>query len=155
MAAVTTVAGRVPEAPHINTRTGSRSQKVILVVAGLVVVGIGGAVLTTPDTFHAGNGIDFAGNSSLLSEIRAAGGALLATGILVTLGAFVRRLTFAAALIGATVYLAYGLSRLLSIALDGMPATGLIAAAVAELVLGAACGHVLYRNRRAGASPAP
>ncbi|MFV2013238.1 MULTISPECIES: DUF4345 domain-containing protein [unclassified Micromonospora] len=151
---MTTVAGPVPAPPQINTRTGSRSQKVIFVVAGLVVVGIGGAVLTAPDAFHAGNGIDFAGNSSLLSETRAAGGALLATGILVTLGAFVRRLTFAAALIGATVYLAYGLSRLLSIALDGMPATGLVAAAIAELVLGTACGYVLHGNRHAGANPA-
>ncbi|MFY1695895.1 MULTISPECIES: DUF4345 domain-containing protein [unclassified Solwaraspora] len=142
MAAVTAAAaGRAGAVPR------SRTQAVILAVAGLVVVGIGGAVLAAPEAFHAGNDIEFGGNPSLLSEIRAAGGALLATGVLVALGAFVRRLTFTAALVGAAVYLAYGLSRLFSMAVDGLPATGLVAATVAELILGAACGHVLYRQR--------
>ena len=125
-----------------------RTQAAILAVAGLVVVGVGGAVLTAPAAFHAGNGIEFGGNPSLLSETRAAGGALLATGVLVTLGAVVRRLTFTAALVGTAVYLSYGLSRLFSMAVDGLPSTGLVAATVAELALGAACGYVLYRQRR-------
>ncbi|WP_326549340.1 DUF4345 domain-containing protein [Micromonospora sp. NBC_01813] len=128
--------------------------RAILVVAGLVVVGIGGAILTAPGAFHAGNGIEYAGNSSLLSETRAAGGALLATGVLVTLGAFVRRLTFTASLIGAVVYLAYGLARLLSVAVDGLPADSLVAAAVAELILGVACGYALHRTVRGPVPPA-
>ena len=119
---------------------------VILAVAGLVAVGVGGAILIAPGAFHAGNGIEYAGNSSLLSETRAAGGALAATGVVVTLGAFVRRLTFTASLVGAVVYLAYGLARLLSVALDGLPADSLVVAAGVELALGLACGFTLVRH---------
>ncbi|MEV4712335.1 DUF4345 domain-containing protein [Micromonospora sp. NPDC049374] len=135
-----------------NTPAGAppvpRPGRVGLTVAGLVAIVIGGALLTVPATFHAGNGIEYAGNSSLLSEARAAGGSLLATGVLVTLGGYVRRLTFTAALVGAVVYLAYGLSRLLSMALDGPPATGLVAAMVVELILGAVCGRLVLRYDR-------
>ncbi|MDG4767938.1 DUF4345 family protein [Solwaraspora sp. WMMD406] len=122
--------------------------KVILVAAGLVVVGVGGAILTVPDAFHAGNGIVYAGNSSLLSETRAAGGALLAIGLLIALGAFVRRLAFTATVVGTVLYLAYGFARLVSLAVDGPPASALVAATAVELVLGVACGYALVRYRR-------
>ncbi|MBQ1050889.1 DUF4345 domain-containing protein [Micromonospora sp. C51] len=127
--------------------------RVGLTVAGLVAIVIGGALLTVPATFHAGNGIEYAGNSSLLSETRGAGGALLATGVLVMLGGYVRRLTYPAALVGAVVYLAYGLSRLLGMMLDGPPAAGLVAATVVELILGVVCGRLVLRYDRQPVTP--
>ncbi|MFE6286064.1 DUF4345 domain-containing protein [Streptomyces sp. NPDC057877] len=120
--------------------------KSVLTVSGLVAIAIGGAILFAPAAFHSANGIHFGGDSSLLSETRAAAGALLATGVLLSFGAFTPRPTFTAATVGAMTYLAYGLSRILSLALDGMPATGIALAGVAELVIGAACVLVLTRT---------
>ena len=45
------------------------------------------------------------------------------------------------------VYLSYGLSRLLSMALDGLPHSGLISAAGIELAIGAVCLLALLRTR--------
>jgi hypothetical protein len=97
--------------------------------------------------FHRANGIDPGGGASLLSEARAAGGALLTTGVLIMLGAFVARLTFTAAVLGTAVCLSYGLARLLSLAWDGRPAGNLMVAAVVELLLGIACVFALVRHR--------
>lgn len=124
---------------------------VILFVAGLVVIVIGAANLFAPVAFHRANGIEVAPDIGLLSETRAAGGVLLVAGIFIMLGAFSARFTVAAAAVGAVGYLAYALSRLLGIALDGMPAGGLVLAAVVELVLGLACTYSLLRRSREGA----
>ncbi|GGM11874.1 DUF4345 domain-containing protein [Dactylosporangium sucinum] len=120
-----------------------------LFVAGLVAVAIGGFALLAPAAFRSAYGIETAGNLSLLSETRAAGGGLLAVGVVVALGAFVRRLGGPAALLGASVYGAYGLSRLLSLAADGRPADGLLLAAAVELLLATACAVILPRAIRA------
>lgn len=137
------------------TMRNSTAQRSVLVLAGLVLVAIGSGTLFVPVSFHSANGIDLGGSASLLSETRAAGGVLLAIGVLVMLGAFLARLSFAAAAIGALVYLAYGLARLLSLALDGRPAGILVLATVLELLLGIACALALVRHRgdNTGARP--
>jgi hypothetical protein len=126
----------------------------VLFTSGLVVVVIGAASLFAPAAFHGFGGIDVGGDASLLNELRAAGGVLLATGAVVLLGAFVPRLTTTAAALGALLYLSYGLSRLLGMAVDGMPATGLVAATAVELVLGLACAYTVVRLRRTRAARA-
>lgn len=95
----------------------SKVLKTILIISGLIATGIGGTILFTPATFFATNGIELDGNISLLSEIRAPGGALLASGILIMSGAFVAKLTFTSTLISTMIYLCYGISRILSMAL--------------------------------------
>ncbi|MFV2103743.1 DUF4345 domain-containing protein [Micromonospora sp. LOL_024] len=129
----------------------SRIQKATLLIAGFALAGIGAATLLAPESFHSTNGIDLGGDSSLLSEARAAGGALLSLGVLIMAGAFVARLTFTSSLSGALVHLSYAFARLLSLVLDGRPATGLILAAAVELLLGLACVAVLRRTAPAGA----
>ncbi|WP_033438040.1 DUF4345 domain-containing protein [Saccharothrix sp. NRRL B-16314] len=128
--------------------------KALLSASGLVLAVIGAVSLFAPVAFHAVNGIDAAGDPSLLSELRAAGGALLAIGSVVLLGAFVPRLTPTAAALGALLHLSYGLSRLLGMAVDGMPSAGLVTAAAVELLLGLGCAGVLVRLRRTGAAGA-
>jgi hypothetical protein len=129
--------------------------RTVLIVSGLIALTIGGAILCAPAAFHTSNDIHFGDNNSLLSETRAAAGALLTTGVLMTLGAFVPRLTFSAALVGAMTYLAYGLSRLLSLMLDGVPASGITVAAAVELVIGVACVLVLPRSGSSSARARP
>ncbi|GAA3213465.1 DUF4345 family protein [Dactylosporangium siamense] len=121
-------------------------RRILLSVAGLVAVAVGAASLFAPVAFHRQYGISIGADANLLSETRAAGGAVLAVGVLLLVGAFVARLAFAAALSGAVFYLAYALARGLSVALDGTPAGGLVLGGVVELVLGLACGYVLYRD---------
>jgi len=121
--------------------------KAILVVAGLVASVIGSLIVTMPETFYATNGIELAGNVSLLNELRAAGAALLATGLLIIAGALVSRMTFTSTLVAALLYLSYGLSRILSMAIDGLPAEGLLQAAALEVVIGLVCVFALARYR--------
>jgi len=114
----------------------SKVLKTVLIISGLVLTGVGGAILFIPGAFFATNGIDLGENISLLNEIRPPGGALLASGIVIMLGAFVAKLTFTSAVISIVMYLSYGISRVLSIAIDGMPAEGLVMATVIEIIIG-------------------
>jgi hypothetical protein len=125
----------------------SKALKVILFVAGLIAISIGGMVLVQPAAFYATNGIGLAGNVSLLNEIRASGGALLAAGILILSGAFVASLTFTAVVVASLLYLSYGLSRILSFTIDGMPSESLVQAAALEVVIGVLCVYVFVRYR--------
>jgi len=117
----------------------SKVLKVILFISGLIAIGVGATILLMPVGFYAVSGINLNGDVNLLNEVRASGGALLACGILITSGAFVVKLTFTATVISTLLYLSYGLSRLLSMVVDGMPADSLIQAVILELVLGLIC----------------
>lgn len=121
--------------------------KTILIFSGLISSGIGGAILINPVAFYATYDIELAGNISLFNEIRAPGGALLTSGVLIMLGAFVDKLTFTSVVVASLLYLSYGLSRILSIAIDGMPAEGLVQAAVLEIIIGLVCVFVLVKYR--------
>jgi len=117
----------------------SKVLKIVLFVLGLIAASVGGFILIMPGAFYASNGIDLGGNVSLLNEIRASGGLLLAAGILIISGSFVASLTFTAVVLASMLYLSYGLSRILSFAIDGMPSEGLVQAAVLEIVIGVVC----------------
>ena len=119
--------------------------KTILLISGLIASGIGAAILFAPGAFYATYDIELGGNFSLLNEIRASGGALLASGILIMSGAFVDKLAFTATVVSTLLYLSYGLSRVMSIAIDGMPVEGLIQAAVIEIVMGLICIFALVK----------
>lgn len=124
----------------------------VLATASLIALGIGVAACATPVAFSGQYGIEVAGDASALNEARAAGAAVLVLGVLTGVGALRPRWAAASAFAGATMYLAYGFARLFSVLVDGMPAPGLIGAAVAELVIGGACVAVWVRLRRMGAS---
>ena len=113
--------------------------KAILIIAGLIITGIGGIILLWPVDYFATNGVDITGNISLLNEIRAPAGALLAVGILILAGAFVPQLTFTSTLMATLLYLAYGSARMLSMLVDGQPTTGLIIVAALEIIIGLVC----------------
>lgn len=129
----------------------AKAVKPVLIIAGLIGTGIGGAILLAPIAFNAANGVDLERQAGVLSETRAAGGLLLALGVLILAGAFIAELRFTATLVATIAYLSYGLSRVLSMVGDGIPPTGLVQAAAVELATGLACLVVLVRYRdRAG-----
>ena len=114
----------------------SKILKTILFFSGLLLMGVGTAILLTPVAFSARNGIVLDGNISLLNDIRGNAGVLLSTGVLILLGAFIHKLSFTSIIVSFVVFLSFGLSRVLSIILDGMPADGLIKATVVEIIFG-------------------
>lgn len=121
--------------------------KTILIISGLVVVGVGAVFLFTPVSFYAGLGVDLGGSITLLNDIRATGGGLLAIGILIMSGAFVAKLAFTATLVSALLYTSYGLARIQSIAVDGMPVESLLMVTVLELVIGLVCAFAFLKYR--------
>ncbi|MDH3693124.1 MAG: DUF4345 domain-containing protein [Gammaproteobacteria bacterium] len=123
----------------------SKVLKVILFISGLIATGVGAAILIMPVAFYATYDIELVGNTSLLNEIRAPGGSLLASGALIMLGAFVAKLTFTSAVVSTLLYLSYGLSRILSIGIDGIPAEGLVHAVVLEIIVGLVCVFALLK----------
>ncbi len=130
----------------------SRLLKPALIVAGLVALIVGAAVLFAPEALHASAGVELAPDPSLMSEIRAPGGALLGAGLLMLLGAFVERLARPGLLVALIVYLGYGGARLVSLALDGAPAPSLLAALAIELAIGLFCLAALRPMRPAASS---
>lgn len=129
----------------------TRVHSTLLIVSGLAAAGVGASLLFAPVAFQASAGIQIALQPSLLSETRASGGALLGMGLLITTGAFERSWSATATLLSAVFYLAYGLSRVLSMVVDGVPAPSLVVAMALELVIGAACLAVSLARRREGA----
>lgn len=119
----------------------------VVLIAGLCLAAVGGAILFTPRAFHAMNGIALSADPSAMSEVRAPGAALLVLGAAVVAGGLRRAWLRASAALGAAVYLSYAAARALSIALDGVPHEGLLHALAIEVVLGAACWLVALRSR--------
>ena len=110
--------------------------KATLLISGSIAVGIGAGILFAPEAFYAANNIQLAHDINLLSEIRAPGGALLACGVLIISGSFVPWLAFSATLVSSLMYISYGLSRILAMAIDGIPAQSLIIVCVLEMAIG-------------------
>jgi hypothetical protein len=126
----------------------SKLGKIVLLIAGVIGMGIGGAQLFMPVAFEASAGISLGENISLLSEIRAAGGALLVAGIIMLSGVFNSRLSPISIMLSSLFYLTYGLSRMLSMMMDGIPSESLIIAAITEIVIGLMSTFVLLQLRK-------
>ncbi len=124
-----------------------QSTVVYLVIAGLLLVAIGGAIFLFPHAFHGSNGIELSDNPNLLSEIRAPGGLLLASGMTMLLGAFRQPLRNVALQLSVLIYGSFGVSRLVSMGIDGMPSSSIVAATLVEAVVAIAGMFVLSRAR--------
>ena len=105
---------------------------------------IGGAVLITPHAFYANDGVILGNNPSLLSEIRASGGLLAGGALVIFAGIFRPMLRSLAMTLSVLIYGSFGLSRLLSLTLDGMPYNNLLVATAIELTAAAAGIAMLY-----------
>ena len=127
---------------------GTHTARLVLFGSGLVAVAIAVTILFAPVAFYAGYGIDVTGDATLANELKAPAGALLVAGLVMFAGVFRRELAVASLTTAAVVYLSYGLSRVTSIAIDGMPHSGMVNAAGVELVIGAICLMTLLRVRQ-------
>ncbi len=124
--------------------------RLVLLLSGLVAVSIAGTILMAPDLFYAGYGIQVGSNATLANELKAPAGALLVAGLLMFAGVFRSKLIVVSLITATLVYLSYGMGRVLSIAIDGIPHSGMVGAAGIEIVIGAVCLLTLLRVRRTG-----
>ncbi len=120
----------------------------VLGVSGFVAVGIASTILVAPEAFYGSYGIDVAGNATLVNELKAPAGMLLIAGLAMFAGVFRKRFMRVSLITAAAVYLSYGLSRVLSMVLDGMPDSGMVGAAGFEILIGVICLLTLEQVRR-------
>ena len=122
-----------------------------LFISGVTAVPIGAGIVLDPVGFHATAGIHLgAGDSALLNEMRAAGGPILAMGLLALAGLFARRLRTLALTASAFFYTGYGLARFASLMVDGVPDMLMVWITLLELVIGAACFMAAASSERPG-----
>ena len=126
--------------------------KIILVLCGLAFLVAGGVSMFNPEGFTSRNGIDIAGNISLLNDYRGMGGLLIGPAIIMLLGVIHSRMAFTSTVVAAVVYLTFSLGRGISLALDGMPADGLFKATIVETILGLLALFALIQYRKRPAS---
>ncbi len=127
---------------------GPAITRLVLVFSAVIAVAIAATILFAPDAFYSGYGLEVAGNATLANELKAPAGMLLAAGLLMFAGVFRSELAVVSLATATLVYLSYGLGRVLSIAIDGLPHNGMVSAAVVELVVGAVCLATFLRVRR-------
>ena len=125
----------------------AKTQSALLLVAGVVLILVGTFILASPVDFYASNNIELGANVSLVNELKAPAGFLFAAGVFMIGAIFVRSQADTALWLATLIYLSYALSRLVSMAFDGVPAAGLIQAAALEGVIGLACLSVLMIRR--------
>ena len=119
--------------------------RIFLSLCGAIAILIGFAVLFFPHAFFATNHIVLGADPNVLSEIRAPGGLLLASGIVMICGAVLKSFIRAALLTSAVVFSMYGVSRAVSIALDGMPSSSIFGAMIIELTVGCIAAVLIAR----------
>ena len=121
--------------------------RIILFLAGLVFFAPGIGLTFFPESFTASTGVDFGGQASLLNQIRALGGIIFGCGIVIMLGALYPSMAFTSTVVASVAYLSLGIGRAISIALDGMPADGLVGGTIFEFVVGLAAIYALVKYR--------
>ena len=126
---------------------GLLARRLVLLMAGMVAIGMAVTILFAPGGFYAAYGIELAGNTNLTNELKAPAGVLLVAGLLMLAGVFRAHLITMSLTAAAAIYLPYGLSRLLSFAVDGMPNSALVGAAIFEIAVGAVCLLALIPGR--------
>ncbi|SPJ24601.1 DUF4345 domain-containing protein [Palleronia abyssalis] len=112
-------------------------EKIALGVSGFTALSIGSFIVTVPHAFYAGYGIALGPDASLLSELRALGAGLAASGILILLGLWRRAFRPVSIAVALTVFLAFPAGRLIGLALDGIPSGSVIAALAIEIAIAA------------------
>lgn len=121
---------------------------IFLALFGVIGLAIGGSILFIPDQFQANANIIFPANPSLYSEVRAPGAflTLIAGGILASV--FIRDWRLYGLMGIAAVNLTYGLGRVVSVMLDGVPSTTILIAMGVELLAGMLAAYLVFAHQR-------
>jgi len=124
----------------------SKVISVFLVLAGIIGLYVGISLVFFPVELQAQSNIVIR-NASHFSETRAPGASILSASILILIGAFRKGGKYTSLLITSLFFLSYGIGRLISLFLDGMPAVGLFYAMIGELFIGVIALILLYKTK--------
>ncbi len=127
----------------------SRWPLIALGIAALVAVVVGAASMFTPVSFALGNGTDVAGDVNAMSEMRAAGGAILLAAAIMLAGLVRSRLRPLAMSVATLLFLGYGGGRAFAVLIDGVPHSVLLVALAAEIAVGLVMAAALRTTLRA------
>ena len=119
--------------------------RTVLAGSGSLLGLIGGGLMFAPKTFLETSHVFIDHDPGLISELTAPSGLLILTGAVMLLGAGKFRFAGRALTLGAIVYGSYGLGRLVSMGLHGVPSESLIAATVIELSVAAVLVALRWR----------
>jgi hypothetical protein len=126
----------------------SKVLKVILIILALPLLLFGAWRLFDPIGFANFGGFVLPDDAGVLSEVRAAGGAVAVSGAIVLVGAFRPKWSFVSIVLAAVIFVSFGVARLLGIAVDGPPPSGVIQGMVTELVFGTLALFVYFKYAR-------
>lgn len=119
-----------------------------LFLAALVGIYVGGSLLFFPAELQAQSDILIT-SPSQYSEARAPGAAIVSASIIALLGAFKAQWRKTALIVMTLFFTSYGLGRLMSLVLDGMPAEGLFYAMIGEIIMGVVAYALLLKVNNA------
>ncbi len=123
------------------------TNRLLLGAGALVALALALAILFAPQAFYSGYGIAIGNDVALLNELKAPAGAILLAAGIMTLGLFRPGWLGHALLVGAVLYLGFGLGRALALVPDGLPPASLLAAMTLELALGLGFAFAFWRQR--------
>lgn len=110
-------------------------KRIALSGSGMLLGFIGCSLMFAPKAFLASNKVMVVYDSSLMSEMVSPTGILIVTGAFMTLSAVKLKFADIGLLSGAIVYGSYGVSRMISMLLHGLPSEPLIVATLLEIVI--------------------
>lgn len=103
--------------------------------SGMLLSFIGFSLMFAPKAFLASSKVIVVYDSSLMSEMVSPTGVLIVTGAFMIFSAVKLRFADLGLLSGAIVYGSYGISRMISMLLHGIPSDSLIIATLLEIVI--------------------
>lgn len=109
--------------------------RLALIGSGAILGLIGGALMISPKAFLETSHVFVERDPGLMSELAAPGGLLVATGVFMLIGAAKLRFASMALATGAVVYGSYGIGRVVSMLLHGLPSQSLISATIIEVAI--------------------
>lgn len=112
---------------------------IALALASLTALGVGIGLLGFPVQFYAASQVTLPADVSLMNDLRAYGGGVLGSGVVISLGLFRPGFRLASLTAAGLIYLGFGLARAAAIVVDGMPASSFVLVMWVELIIGAAC----------------
>jgi len=121
--------------------------RLLLGIGAATAIVLALAILFLPGPFYAGYGIEPGTNVSLINELKAPALVILALGLLQAL-AVLGRVSLPLGLgAGLLLYLGFGTTRLIAMAMDGLPSIGLVAVTAVEILLGLGFAFAFWRQR--------
>lgn len=139
------MAAVVNPSSFVESQVGLAGRAVVLVSAAVLLF-IGASVVVDPVAFQGAAGIWMPSDPRLASDLRGSGGVLLSTGFVMLAGVFRRRWWDVALVAGGTVYLSYGVARVVGMALDGAAPGLSVGYAALEFMLGGALAWMALRR---------